>query len=118
MKWKSKKRYSHAEIVGERVISPEGVFLGRIERLMHEVGDGRVSFALVRFAGFLGLGNDLYPLPWATLNRRPGRQGFVFNIDRDLLLEAPTFAPDTRRAASNELADSIARHYGVERVAS
>ncbi len=119
MKWKSKTRFTHAEIVGERISSPEGVFLGRIERALYEVNEGRIEFVLVRFASFLGLGGDLYALPWALLHRRPGRGGFVYRINRAQLEQAPTFSPGgAPKGASKGLAASIDEHFGLERFAS
>lgn len=119
MKWKSKTRFTHAEIVGQRISSPEGVFLGRIERALHEVNEGRIEFVLVRFASFLGLGSDLYALPWSLVERRPGRSGFVFRIDRDQLEQAPTFSPSgAPKGASKGLAEAIEEHFGLESVAS
>jgi len=119
MKWKSKTRFTHGEIVGERISAPEGVFLGRIERVVHEVNEGRIEFVLVRFASFLGLGPDLFALPWSLLHRRPGRSGFVFRINREQLEKAPTFSPGgAPKRASEALVTAIEEHFGLERVAS
>jgi hypothetical protein len=38
--------------------------VGSIERVMIDKVSGKVSYAVLNFGGFFGLGGDHYPLPW------------------------------------------------------
>jgi len=46
------------------------------------------------FGGFLGLGTDYYPIPWAKLIYDKTLGGYVVDIDRDRLEGAPSYAAD------------------------
>jgi sporulation protein YlmC with PRC-barrel domain len=112
-----KKVLAHDSIVGHRIVNREGIFLGRVERLMLDVTEGRISFALVRFAGPLGLGDELIPLPWEALAPKKFRRQFVLEVDRDLIESAPRF-DDDGDDVSREVAGEVREHYGLQRVAS
>jgi hypothetical protein len=44
---------------------------GKVEALMIDVQDGRVSHAVLSFGGFLGLGKQYITIPWRSLNIDP-----------------------------------------------
>ena len=35
---------------------------------------GKVAYAVMSFGGFLGIGEDYYPLPWSVLTYKKGLQ--------------------------------------------
>jgi hypothetical protein len=41
--------------------------IGSVQRVMIDKIGGKVSYAVVSFGGFLGIGEDYYPLPWPSL---------------------------------------------------
>ena len=45
--------------------------IGSIERVMIDKISGRVSYAVLGFGGFLGIGDDHYPLPGSRSNTTP-----------------------------------------------
>jgi hypothetical protein len=51
------------KVEGTAVYGPNESKIGSIERVMIDKISGRVSYAVLGFGGFLGLGNDHYPLP-------------------------------------------------------
>ena len=55
------------KVEGTAVYGPDDQKIGSIERVMIEKTSGRVSYAVIGFGGFLGIGNDHYPLPWNSL---------------------------------------------------
>lgn len=55
------------KVEGTRVYGPDDKHIGSIERVIIEKRSGRVAYAVLGFGGFLGLGEDHYPLPWAKL---------------------------------------------------
>ena len=54
-------------VEGTAVRRPNGDRIGHIERLMIDKISGKVSYAVLGVGGFLGMGTDLLPLPWARL---------------------------------------------------
>ena len=59
-------------IEGTAVRRPNGDKIGHIERLMIDKISGKVSYAILSFGGFLGMGTRLLPLPWARLTYNRG----------------------------------------------
>src|SRR5713101_4054716 len=51
-------------VEGTAVRRPNGDRIGHIERLMIDKISGKVSYAILSFGGFLGMGTNLLPLPW------------------------------------------------------
>jgi len=56
---------------------------------------GKVSYAVLGFGGFLGLGNDHYPLPWQSLKYDTRLGGYRTGITEDQLRGAPKYRDDT-----------------------
>src|ERR1700731_3845523 len=55
------------KVEGTAVYGADDSKIGSIERVMIDKTSGRVSYAVLGFGGFLGIGNDHYPLPWQSL---------------------------------------------------
>ena len=55
------------KVEGTAVYGPDDQKIGSIERVMIDKKSGRVSYAVLSFGGFLGIGDDYYPLPWQSL---------------------------------------------------
>ena len=55
---------------------------------------GKVSYAILSFGGFLGMGANLLPLPWARLTYNRGNEAYQLDIDDDELRGAPSFRAD------------------------
>ena len=79
-------------VVGTNVYDREGKHIGKVERLILEKRGGRVSYAVLSFGGFLGIGHDHYPLPWAKLDYDEGLSGFRVDIAREQVEGAPKYA--------------------------
>ena len=58
-------------VEGTAVRRPNGDRIGHIERLMIDKVTGKVSYAILSFGGFLGMGTNLLPLPWARCTTIP-----------------------------------------------
>jgi sporulation protein YlmC with PRC-barrel domain len=82
------------KVTGTTVYSTSGEKMGSIERLMIEKTSGRVSYAVLSFGGFLGIGHDHYPVPWRTLNYDKTLGGYRTSLPKEKLKEAPKHAPD------------------------
>jgi hypothetical protein len=49
---------------------------------------GRVTYAVMSFGGFLGLGHSHYPVPWGTLKYDRKLAGYVTGITEQQLKDA------------------------------
>jgi len=82
------------KVSGTAVYATDGEKMGSIERLMIEKASGKVSYAVLSFGGFLGLGHDHYPIPWRTLSYDTSLGGYRTTVPKEKLSEAPKYAPD------------------------
>ena len=55
------------KVEGTAVYGADHEKIGSIERVMIDKISGKVAYAVLSFGGFLGMGEDYYPVPWATL---------------------------------------------------
>jgi PRC-barrel domain len=65
-----------------------------IERVMIDKKSGRVSYAVLGFGGFLGIGDDHYPLPWQSLKYDTALGGYRTGITETQLKGAPKYGND------------------------
>ena len=77
------------KVEGTAVFGPDGDKIGSIERVMIEKISGRVSYAVLSFGGFLGIGDDFYPLPWPSLKYNVDLGGYQTMITVDQIKGAP-----------------------------
>jgi len=59
--------------------------IGSIERVMIDKRSGKVSYAVLSFGGFLGIGDDHYPLPWESLKYDTNLGGYRTGITEQQL---------------------------------
>ena len=102
------------KVEGTAVYGADREKVGTIERVMIEKQSGKVSYAVLSFGGFLGIGDDHYPLPWTSLKYDTGLGGYVTGITQEQLEKAPRYGnsndwdwSDTKRARS------VNDYYGV-----
>src|SRR3954468_18056776 len=80
-----------SKVNGTSVYNPQGESLGSIYDVMIDKVSGQVSYAVMSFGGFLGMGEDYHPLPWSILHYDTNQGGYVVNLDKDSLKAAPTY---------------------------
>lgn len=56
------------KVEGTAVYGADEQKIGSIQRVMIDKVSGKVAYAVTSFGGFLGIGEDYYPIPWPTLN--------------------------------------------------
>ncbi|WP_240224817.1 PRC-barrel domain-containing protein [Rheinheimera hassiensis] len=78
-------------LVGNDVYNHKEESLGDIKEIMLDVGNGKVSYAVLSFGAFLGMGEKLFAVPWSALTLDTENKRFVLNIEKDRLREAPGF---------------------------
>jgi sporulation protein YlmC with PRC-barrel domain len=84
------------KVEGTNVYRSNGDKIGSIERIMIDKYSGQVAYAVMSFGGFLGIGHDHYPIPWARLDYKKELEGFEVNISDKELENAPKFDPGAR----------------------
>ena len=79
------------KVEGTAVYGADDNKVGSIERVMIDKISGRVSYVVLGFGGFLGLGNDHYPLPWQSLKYDTRLGGYVTGVTAKQLEGAPKY---------------------------
>ena len=79
------------KVEGTAVYGADNSKIGSIERVMIDKLSGRISYAVLGFGGFLGLGNDHYPLPWQSLKYDTGLGGYRTGVTENQLRGAPKY---------------------------
>jgi hypothetical protein len=82
------------KVEGTAVYGADAQKIGSIERVMIDKVSGQVSYAVLGFGGFLGIGDDHYPLPWQSLKYDTGLGGYRTNLTADRLQGAPKYGND------------------------
>ena len=80
-----------SKVNGTKVYNAAGESLGSVYDLMLDKQSGRVSYAIMSFGGFLGIGEKYHPLPWSELTYNTAQDGYVANLDKRILENAPSF---------------------------
>ncbi len=86
---------SSEDVEGTNVYDLKGSAIGEIAHLMIDKVSGRVTYAVMSFGGFLGLGHSHYPVPWGALKYDTKLDGYVTSISEQQLKDAPTFSDDS-----------------------
>ncbi len=101
------------KVNGTDVYNLEGDKLGEVEELMLDKITGQVAYAVLSFGGFLGMGHKHYPLPWSVLKYDTSQGGYVINLDKDKLKDAPSIDPDAEFAWTADYGRGVDRYYGT-----
>jgi hypothetical protein len=102
------------KVEGTAVYGPDDTKIGSIERVMIDKKSGRVSYAVLSFGGFLGMGDDHYPLPWQSLKYDTNIGGYRTGITESQLKSAPRFGNDNAWNWNDPASTaSINSYYGV-----
>lgn len=78
-------------LVGNDVYNHKEESLGDIKEIMLDVASGKVSYAVLSFGAFLGMGEKLFAVPWSALTLDTQNKRFVLSIEKDRLRKAPGF---------------------------
>ena len=82
------------KVEGTNVYRSNGDKVGRIERIMIDKRGGNAAYAVMNFGGFLGVGEDSYPLPWSVLTYNTSLGGYEVNVTDEQLKGAPKYRND------------------------
>jgi hypothetical protein len=83
------------KVEGTAVYGTDDKKIGKLERVMIDKISGKVAYAVLSFGGFLGMGEDDYPMPWSTLKYNTSLGGYRVALNKDQLAKAPKYNKST-----------------------
>jgi sporulation protein YlmC with PRC-barrel domain len=102
------------KVNGTDVYNMDGDKLGTVDDIMIDKISGKAIYAVMSFGGFLGIGEKQHPLPWSSLTYDQDREGFVVNLDKRKLEQAPTLDPEDEGFVwTPDYGRSIDKYYGA-----
>ena len=99
------------KVKGSDVYNLAGDKLGKIEDTMIDKVSGRAVYAVLSLGGFLGIGDDHYPLPWSTLRYDTAKGGYTVNIEKERLQSAPSYPTDRDFKWTSEYGKGVDTYY-------
>ena len=100
-------------VEGTSVYNREGERLGTISKFMVGKRNGRVEYAVMGFGGLFGMGERDYPLPWNVLTYVTDQGGYVVDLDKDKLQNAPSFERGQDPTYGRDYGEQVYTYYGV-----
>ena len=85
---------SSRRVEGTPVYNRTDQRLGSIHSVMIDKQSGRVAYAVLSFGGFLGMGENVTPVPWEVLKYDVDLDAYVIDLTREQLEKAPTLRLD------------------------
>lgn len=101
------------KVEGTAVFDPSGEQIGTVHNFMVDKVTGQVAYVVMSFGGFLGLGESYHPLPWRALTYDTRLGGYVVDIDRDKLADAPRYGADEDPYADAAFGRRVDAYYRV-----
>lgn len=97
-----------SKVTGTNVYNTTGDHIGHVEDVVLDKMSNSVMFAVLGFGGFLGIGEKYHAMPWGLLDYDERKGGYVVNLSREVLKDAPNY----------ELSDLIANDGAASKTAS
>lgn len=103
---------SASSLTGDTIVNLDGKKIGKLEEIMIDINSGEVSYAVLSFGGFLGIGDKLFAIPWRSLQVDEASKQIIVDIDKDVLENAPGFDKNNWPDFSDEAyRQSVDRYY-------
>jgi sporulation protein YlmC with PRC-barrel domain len=104
--------YNVSQLLNYRVVNNQGQYLGRVKDFVTD-SEGRIAFAIITRAGFLGIRGKPVAIPFEALSFRSDKNEFVLDMSRQQFASVPNY--DKKADMENpSWAASTYRHFGVE----
>ncbi len=101
------------KVEGTAVYGADRNKIGSVQRVMIDKKSGKVAYAVISFGGFLGVGEDYYPVPWNTLKYDTNLGGYVTGITEASLKGAPKYSRNSDWDWSRENDQRVYQHYNA-----
>lgn len=102
------------KVEGTPVYGREGERLGTIYNFMVDKYSGRVTYAVMSYGGFLGVGQRYYPVPWQILTYDTREGGYRVDMDYQDLERAPSFGREDEPRFNRDYGRRIHNYYGLD----
>lgn len=102
------------KVEGTAVYNRDGERLGTIRNFMVGKRDGQVRYAVLSFGGLFGMGERSYPLPWEVLTYDTDKGGYVVDLDKELLKNAPSYERGDEPNFDRTYHEQIYGYYGLD----
>jgi len=102
------------KVEGTAVYGADQQKIGTLERVMIDKISGKVAYAVLSFGGFLGIGEDYYPVPWSTLRYDTNLGGYRVNLTKDQLDKAPKFSESSGWKWNRDNERRVYEYYRVQ----
>lgn len=83
-----------SDLIGAKVENPQGEDLGSVTDLMIDPRTGQVAYVILSRGGVLGIGADLYPIPWQATRYNRQNERIVVDLTKSQFESAPSFKGD------------------------
>lgn len=91
-----------SKLIGMDVYNTNGEDLGEIHELVLAGDKNKVSYAVLSFGGWMGIGDKLFAIPWKMIEHRAVEPEKTFvNISKEQLKNAPGFDKNSYPTAAN-----------------
>lgn len=100
-----------SELLGRNVEATQGDKVGEIQDLMADLNSGRVLYAVLSFAGFANISDKYFAIPLHVLNFNHDTNAFAFDVNENMLQNAPSFSKNDWPDKVNPNVGEEARQY-------
>lgn len=83
-----------ATITGDEVFNLQNEHLGKIQEIMLDITEGKIRYAVLSSGGFMGMGDNLFAVPWRALILDKENHRFLLDLNLDRLKKVPGFDKD------------------------
>ena len=101
------------KVEGTAVYNRQGERLGTVYNFMVNKRSGQVAYAVMSFGGLLSMGESYHPLPWNALTYDTNQGGYVVDLDKNRLRNAPSYSTAEIPTWNREYGRRIDDYYGV-----
>jgi PRC-barrel domain len=100
-------------VIGSEVVNAKNEDVGKIEDLVLDAGVGRIAYAVLSFAGLLGMGEKYFAIPWSASHFDLKENHAVLNVDEKASENATAFEKDNwPNMADSTTRNSLYKRYG------
>jgi hypothetical protein len=102
------------KVEGTPVYSRDRHRLGTVYNFMVDKVSGQVEYAVLRYGGFMGVGQRYYPLPWKVLTYHRDAGGYVIDMSARDFEDAPSFDRTDEPEFDTDYGRRVHSWYGLE----
>ena len=107
----TRRLIASSKVEGTPVFNRAGEQLGSVHNFIVDKVSGQVAYVVMSFGGFLGISDSYHPLPWRALTYDTQIGGYVVDIDKDRLVDAPRYGADEDPFTDDEYGAKVDAYY-------